>query len=46
MRIIDKNCKFCYTDNSDITNTIIEDTKNFIVLPSKGALVVGYLLKY
>ncbi len=37
-------CPFCHIDYSDIANTIIEETDNFIIVPSKGSLVVGYLL--
>lgn len=37
-------CPFCNIDCSNISNTIIDETANFIVVPSKGALVVGYLL--
>jgi len=37
-------CPFCNMDYSNISNTIIDETENFIVVPSKGALVVGYLL--
>lgn len=37
-------CPFCDIDYNDISNTIIEETDNFIIVPSKGAIVVGYLL--
>ena len=37
-------CPFCNIDNNDVSNTIIDETKNFIIVPSKGALVSGYLL--
>lgn len=38
------NCVFCDIDKSCLENTIIEESENFIVLPSIGALVDGYLL--
>lgn len=38
------SCPFCNINFSDISNTIIEETKNFYILPSKGALCDGYLL--
>lgn len=38
------NCKFCNLDISIIYNTIIEETDNFIVIPSLGSLVEGYIL--
>ena len=37
-------CPFCYINCDDEVNTIIEETDNFAILPSKGALVEGYLL--
>lgn len=37
-------CPFCKIDNKDISNAVIEETKFFIVMPSKGALCDGYLL--
>ena len=37
-------CPFCDIDYSDISNTIIEETDDFIIVPSKGSVVVGYLL--
>lgn len=37
-------CPFCDIDYTDISNTIIEETDNFLIVPTKGALVVGYLL--
>ena len=37
-------CPFCKIDNKDISNTIIDETKYFNILPSKGALCNGYLL--
>ena len=45
MKCFDKKlCPFCDIDFSDICNTIIEETDNFIITPSKGSFVVGYLL--
>ena len=38
------NCTFCNIDTSKIENTIIEETNNFLILPSIGSLVDGYLL--
>ena len=38
------SCPFCQLDSSDISNTIIEETKDFIVTPSKGSLCTGYIL--
>ena len=38
------NCPFCTLDKNDISNTIIEETKNFLIVPSKGSLCDGYLL--
>lgn len=38
------NCPFCKFDNHDISNTIIEETDNFLIVPSKGSLCNGYLL--
>ena len=37
-------CPFCKFDKTDISNTIIEETDNFFILPSKGSLCEGYLL--
>ena len=37
-------CPFCNIDYKDISNTIIEETENFIVIPSRGSLVVGYVI--
>ena len=37
-------CVFCKLDRKDISNTIIEETNHFIVIPSKGSLCEGYLL--
>ena len=37
-------CPFCKFDENDISNTIIEETENFTILPSKGSLCEGYLL--
>ena len=39
-----ETCPFCNIDYEDVSNTIIEETDNFIIVPSKGSLVVGYLL--
>lgn len=38
------NCVFCNIDKSWPENTIIDESENFIVLPSIGALVDGYLM--
>ena len=38
------NCPFCKFDKNDISNTFIEETDNFFILPSKGSLCEGYLL--
>ena len=38
------NCVFCNIDKSRPENTIIEESDNFIVLPTIGALVDGYLM--
>ena len=38
------NCVFCDIDKNKIENTIIDESDNFIVLPTIGALVDGYLL--
>jgi len=38
------NCVFCNIDKSRPENTIIEESDNFIVLPTIGALVEGYLM--
>ena len=37
-------CVFCNIDKSKLENTIIEEIDNFIVLPTIGALVDGYLM--
>ena len=37
-------CVFCIIDKSKLENTIIEEIDNFIVLPTIGALVDGYLM--
>ena len=37
-------CKFCNLDYTKKYNTIIEETNNFIITPSLGALVDGYIL--
>lgn len=37
-------CIFCKLDKNKIVNTIIEETKNFIIMPAEGALVEGYLM--
>ncbi|MBE5755094.1 MAG: HIT domain-containing protein [Clostridiales bacterium] len=38
------NCPFCELDDKDISNTIIEATESFLILPTKGSLCDGYLL--
>lgn len=38
------NCVFCNIDKSRTENTIIEESENFMVLPTIGALVDGYLM--
>lgn len=37
-------CIFCDIDHSKIENTIIEETENFIIMPTLGSLVDGYIL--
>lgn len=39
-----KTCPFCNLDKDNVVNTIIEETNNFFVTPSKGSLCTGYLL--
>ncbi|MCI9274619.1 MAG: methyltransferase domain-containing protein [Clostridia bacterium] len=39
-----KNCEFCELDKSQVYNTIIEETKNFYIKVSLGAIVEGYIL--
>lgn len=39
-----KECEFCYLNKAEIANTIIDETQNFYIKPSLGALVEGYLL--
>lgn len=39
-----KSCTFCNLDRSLTINTMIEETKNFCVLPGVGSFVEGYLL--
>ena len=38
------NCIFCNLDVGKTANTILEETKNFIVIPSVGSLTDGYIL--
>lgn len=38
------NCPFCNIDKNQIYNTILEETKNFIIMPTLGSLVEGYIL--
>lgn len=38
------NCTFCNLDCGKIENTIIDKADDFIVVPSKGSLVEGYVL--
>lgn len=38
------NCIFCNVDKSMYYNTILEETNNFFVIPTKGSLVDGYVL--
>ena len=38
------NCPFCKLDKSNIVNTIIEESANFLILPTKGSLCDGYVL--
>jgi len=38
------NCVLCNIDNNKLENTVIDESDNFIVLPSIGALVDGYLM--
>ena len=37
-------CIFCNLDKTKIYNTILEETDNFIVVPTLGSLVDGYVL--
>ena len=37
-------CTFCYLDETKIYNTVLEETDNFIVLPTLGSFVDGYIL--
>ena len=39
-----KGCIFCNIDKNKIYNTILDETDNFIVLPTLGSLVEGYIL--
>lgn len=39
-----KECVFCELDKNKLANTVIEETKNFYITPSVGALVEGYIL--
>lgn len=38
------NCIFCDLDVGKLANTILEETKNFIVIPAVGSLTDGYIL--
>lgn len=38
------NCPFCNIDKTKIYNTVLEKTKNFIVTPTLGSLVDGYII--
>ena len=38
------NCSFCNLDFTKLENTIIEETKNFYILPTLGSICEGYLL--
>ena len=37
-------CPFCTLDIHDFSNTIIDKSDDFLILPSKGSLCDGYLL--
>lgn len=37
-------CPFCNIDKSKLENTILDETKNFYVIPAVGSLVDGYIL--
>ncbi len=39
-----KKCVFCEIDKTKRYNTIIEETDNFLIMPTIGSLVDGYLL--
>ena len=39
-----RNCVFCEIDKTKKYNTIIEETDNFLIMPTIGSLVDGYLL--
>ena len=38
------NCIFCNLDVGKLANTILEETKNFTVIPTVGSLTDGYIL--
>ena len=38
------SCVFCNIDKSKLENTIIDESDSFVVLPTIGALVDGYLM--
>ncbi len=38
------DCNFCELDKSIYYNKVIEETKNFFVIPTLGALVEGYIM--
>lgn len=39
-----KTCPFCNIDFNELCNTLIEETNNFFVIPTKGSLCEGYVL--
>lgn len=39
-----EKCIFCNIDTTKIYNTILDETENFIVVPTLGSLVDGYVL--
>ena len=39
-----KECIFCNIDEDKIYNTILDETDNFVVVPTLGSLVEGYIL--
>ena len=38
------NCPFCNLDKTNICNTIIDETDEFFITPTKGSIVDGYIL--
>lgn len=38
------DCNFCNIDKTKLENTVLDETKYFLITPSLGALVEGYIL--